>query len=533
MIHDRVFIQAHTICGSFRWAALIGFFAVSSTRCVLAQDTAASVFAGLKPSLAIVLNGSSAGTAFCVSSGENASYFVTSAHVVRGATNVVLYSQFPRVRKFAGIVVARGVEESPDLAIIKIVDATIPTVRLRTVAPSEGEPIANAGYPSAQYSFAQISGHLTPSIHLGTISAIANRGGLIEYDAQTLPGNSGGPLFDPRTGDVVGVVAWKLTATTDANVAIGVARTLIPFLSLNHVAYAAAKAPAASSSTPPATLAGAVSTTEPLRTLPGAGTVAIFYDSSRTTGEGTASAVQSAASDFATKFSRRFNVRALALESGARSVQQLDEALRNNGALIGASYGPAFHVKRDMSNAYGRSITWNFSLAVGVHDVYGMAWAGATKEKDALSARSNYDAILSSLADLNDQVIEALYQQLMVSARSESGITNFFRYALPIGNGEHRTFVVLSPSAGGAMARLADFSVAAEAGLQNGDTVISVNGVSTSGKTSAELLALYAPSSDVGAVDFLIQTVDGKQQHIKFEGKDLRWYVERRAAKAP
>jgi serine protease Do len=515
--------------------ALVVLFTIASTSRLLAQDhTVASVFAALKPSLAIVLAGASAGTAFCVSSDASGSYFLTNAHVVKSATNVILFLQFPRFRKVTGVVVARGIEESPDLAIIRVNDAKVPSVRLWTGTPSEGEPIANAGYPSAQYTFAQISGQLTPSVHLGTISAIANRGGLIEFDAQTLPGNSGGPLFDPRTGDVVGVVTWKLKETTDANVAIGVGRTVIPFLTQNRIVYTPVKPPTvATSAAAPISQPSDAPAPEILRTLPGAGTVAILYDSTRTTGEGSANAIQSAASDFATKFSRRFNVRAMPIDVVTSDAQQFDEAVRTHGALIGASYGAAFHVKRDMSNQYGRSITWSFDLRVGVRDIYGTPWAGVTKDKDALSARSNYDAILSSLADLNDQVIEELYQQLLAAARSEGGITNLFRYALPIGNGDHRTFVSLRPSTAGATAALPDFSVAAEAGLQNGDAVISVNGVPTTGKSQAELLAIYAPTGNVGAVDLVVQTADGKQQHIKFEGKDLRWYVERRAAKTP
>jgi serine protease Do len=56
------------------------------------------------------------------------------------------------------------------------------------------------------------------SCHSGIISAIydSNITKTIQLDASVNHGNSGGPLFDPKMGDVIGVITRKATGLTDA-----------------------------------------------------------------------------------------------------------------------------------------------------------------------------------------------------------------------------------------------------------------------------------------------------------------------------
>src|ERR1039457_5283507 len=78
---------------------------------------------------------------------------------------------------------------------------------------------------------------LAPSLHLGTLSALIAGGALLEYDAQTDHGNSGGPLFDAQTGAVYGIVTWGNTGVSGAvqnNIAISI-RDLTQFFQNAHV----------------------------------------------------------------------------------------------------------------------------------------------------------------------------------------------------------------------------------------------------------------------------------------------------------
>jgi hypothetical protein len=173
----------------------------------------------------------------------------------------------------------------------------------------------------------------------------------------------------------------------------------------------------------------------------------------------------------------------------------------------------------------------SLSLSVTLFDAFGQRWFGLRKEKTASSARDSYSAVTSSFADLNDQAVAAMFQQIRDATTDESGVSNFFRYALPMANGERRAFVSLLPGANGArVAYLPSFSVAADAGLQLGDTVTTLNGIQLAGKGQDELLTILRAAAKSGAADFEIIGGDGQRQHIKFEPKGLRWYLEHRPA---
>jgi hypothetical protein len=75
-------------------------------------------------------------------------------------------------------------------------------------------------------------------LHEGTVNALPAGGYFIQYDAQTEPGNSGGPLFDVETAVVYGIVVAKLRSSNESNVAIA-ANRLSAFLQNAHVALRA------------------------------------------------------------------------------------------------------------------------------------------------------------------------------------------------------------------------------------------------------------------------------------------------------
>jgi S1-C subfamily serine protease len=490
----------------------------------------ATIFARVKPSLAIIQNSDSVGTGFCISSSGTSSYYLTNAHVVGSDLTVTVYRQFPNFHKYTGTVVAEGVEQDPDLAIVRVAAANIPALPMQLTLPNEGDPVATVGYPSAQYNLGIISGEITPSVHIGTVSAIVNRGGLIEYDAQTLPGNSGGPLLDARTGNVVGIVRSKIRESTDANLAIGIGRIVVPFLKLKEISFVTANDNGIGTNT---VTTSAFPSTVTLRTLPGANKVLIAYNTSGSYGGGDQIIVGSA-QDFATKFAARFHVSAYTAEEDETTLPELLDAAHSHDALIVIPYGAGFHTISSYANQHGHTERWAFDLKINVIDTYGFHWIHAEKSKNAMSSRDSYDAGVSSFADLNDQVISEIDNSIQKwsNGTDESVGLNFFRYALPIGNGGTKAFVGFTPMRKGARASVAPFSPAADAGLQTGDIVESINGKSLVGKSSEELLALVRAEDASGNLDLIIIAPDGKAQHIIFQPKDLRWYVEHRAANA-
>ena len=115
-----------------------------------------------------------------------------------------------------------ALDRSRDLAVLGFEGPAVASLRLSTTWPSEGMGIAFIGFPiggALGYS------HVT---HRGIISSIAAialpsansqhlnerairqlRSGsfdVFQLDATAYPGNSGGPIFDPDSGEVLGVI---------------------------------------------------------------------------------------------------------------------------------------------------------------------------------------------------------------------------------------------------------------------------------------------------------------------------------------
>ena len=506
-------------------AIVVILVALTTARLACQQPSSvASVFSATKPSIAAIITSQGWGTGFCIGSDSSNSYYVTNQHVVGSEKIVKVIRQFPTVHRYTGTVISAGTEGDPDLAIVRIGAPNVPSLRLQEQLPNEGDPIVVIGYPFTQLELAIISkGGITPSIHAGTLSAIANRGGLLEYDAQTLPGNSGGPLLDARTGLVLGVVESKIKASTDTNLAIGVARILIPFLNSKGIAFRSASpvlvgsAPRGGPNTPT------------LRALPGANAALIIYDSSGGSGD-ISGPLSTAANDLAQKLSAAFSIRVTTVDKHTDSIAEVTDLARSADSLFAIPYSASFHSVSSKTNAYGTYTKWTFELQAGFIDTYGMVWSSAKRSKTVTSARTGYDAIASSLADLNDQVVAALKDAIISSAPDESAVHNFFRYALPMPDGAKRVFITLKPGADGAsVSFVATFSPAVEAGLQVGDIVKSINGVSLVAKDQNGITSALRDATLNGTVDLVILNGDGTTQHIKFDAQDLRWYLAHRS----
>jgi S1-C subfamily serine protease len=200
----------------------------------LSHSATEGTYEKLKQSLAFVAtrtdDGVEAGSAFCVGSDEAYSYFLTNSHVVPDSNErliVPVISGTP----VPGTVLFR--DSNRDLAILQVGVPAIPSVVLAAGTPNEGTSVAIAGYPDVQIQIAAADLGLTPSMHIGVVNALVADGSIIEYDATTDHGNSGGPLFDPSTGIVYGVVTWGLQSSQSSavqnNFAISM-RDILPFV---------------------------------------------------------------------------------------------------------------------------------------------------------------------------------------------------------------------------------------------------------------------------------------------------------------
>jgi len=175
------------------------------------------------------------GTGFAVDGGT---VIATNAHVLPGvldsSAKEVLAILVPedgadgmRIREVQRIAVDIG----SDLALLKLNGDSLPALKLRdSTTVREGQEIMMTGYP--------LGGVLGPfaATHHGMISAITpiaipqahatelnpalihrlatGSFPVFQLDATAYPGNSGSPIYDPDTGDVLGIVNMVLVKAT-------------------------------------------------------------------------------------------------------------------------------------------------------------------------------------------------------------------------------------------------------------------------------------------------------------------------------
>jgi len=179
------------------------------------------------------------GTAFVVGDGT---LVVTNAHVLPGVLDTTrlevlgVLSPGPSGDKVefreAKLV---AVDPGSDLAVLKIGGAPLPALRIRNSDDvKEGQPVLFTGYPIGSAI------GLFPATHRGMVSAITpiaipqarsaeldpktirrlTTGSfpIFQLDATAYPGNSGSPVFDPASGEVLGVINMVFVKGTKESV---------------------------------------------------------------------------------------------------------------------------------------------------------------------------------------------------------------------------------------------------------------------------------------------------------------------------
>jgi S1-C subfamily serine protease len=225
-----------------RWVLAILMVLVCMPHSALAADLAKAI-EGARPSILAIGTFQRArspafrfaGTAFAVGNGD---LVVTNAHVLPATlatdqfeTLAVLLPDVgdgsPRIREVTRV----AVDPDHDLAVLRVSGPPLPAMRLAgNTARRAGEVLLFTGYPIGNV----LGAH--PITHRAMISAVVpiaipsgSAGQLdpkvirrlssgpfpvFQLDAVAYPGNSGSPLYDPESGEVVGVINMVLVRGT-------------------------------------------------------------------------------------------------------------------------------------------------------------------------------------------------------------------------------------------------------------------------------------------------------------------------------
>jgi len=141
------------------------------------------------------------GSGIIVASGPWGSRILTDAHVVADARD--LRAKAGDAGKAAPLRVVAVSDDDDDLALLEIPTPNLPPITLgdmRAVVP--GRAVGVLGYPIPD-AFEDENLRTVVSLYTGRIASVRN--GTIEIDVPIIPGESGGPMFDAETGDVIGL----------------------------------------------------------------------------------------------------------------------------------------------------------------------------------------------------------------------------------------------------------------------------------------------------------------------------------------
>lgn len=173
------------------------------------------------------------GTGFVVGTGNQA---LTNAHVLPASSSgnsgvqIAIQVWNPKSAWSLRLATVTGRDTARDLALLSFEGQGIAPLDFSLRTPREGEEVAFMGFPiGGALGFSHVT-------HRGVISSIAalalptptsaqlsdrailqlrqGNFSIYQLDATAYPGNSGGPVFDPKTGSVLGVINSVLVKGT-------------------------------------------------------------------------------------------------------------------------------------------------------------------------------------------------------------------------------------------------------------------------------------------------------------------------------
>lgn len=151
----------------------------------------------IDPEFGLVLNGAGRGSGFII---DPSGIAVTNNHVVTGAALLKVWVGGETQSRNARVL---GVSECSDLAVIDISGDGYDYLDIYDGPINVGMDIYVAGYPLGDPEYTLTKGVISKAKADGETSW-ASVDSVIEYDASTNPGNSGGPVITPD-GKVIGV----------------------------------------------------------------------------------------------------------------------------------------------------------------------------------------------------------------------------------------------------------------------------------------------------------------------------------------
>lgn len=485
---------------------------------VSADNSTVAIFERLKPSLAIVQSEAGGavamGTAFCVASDSSRSYFLTNNHVLIGDT-VHLRLQIDLSTYPARIV--RRAMPPLDAAVIEVDRGNIPAVVLAPDLPGAGTLIAVAGYPSFH-----LTSDLEPSIHLGSVNSIMDGGEILEHDALTDHGNSGGPLFDRDTGVVYGINSALVPSRTAKEIVNFIAFAIsdvLPFLDNAKVAYALAGHPAGTTSQPPSNSAILAETSAAFRVAylapdaqqVGAAPIKAAVDSHITEEAGNLLGSQMIA----------VPLTGVDLTSIGAAVNDICQAQDVNAILLtvytwsAQIKAPSDHVTADVE--------------MGLSDCHADAVFTDKSHKEADYTVSNPSDITAAyVSTVTSATDEILNQWRSIIVTNPTAIVNLVRYGFAISTGQRTSGVVLSPGKQGAIVTaIASVGPAEIAGLRRFDVITKINGEALAGLSQEQLNAVIAKvEGNDGKYNVDILRADGKTVAIEYQSEGIGWYLK-------
>ncbi len=216
--------------------------ALLGARPAVAADDASAGYRAIRPSLVKVwafdANGrpSASGTGIVVTTSAGRSEVLTAGHVVAGAARIRI--DVSRERHDVPARVERT--GARDLVLLEV---DLGGLRPAHFAPAsravvEGNVVAVAGYVKND-ELIGIAGQEPRVLYPATVSSRPDAGAYLELEnVHVEEGLSGGPVFDPQTGDVLGVVTSR-TADARGGFADAGAQVVLPFLGRQRLALAA------------------------------------------------------------------------------------------------------------------------------------------------------------------------------------------------------------------------------------------------------------------------------------------------------
>lgn len=238
---------------------------------VRAANDAAAGYESIRPSLVKVWTFDRAGrptqsgTGIVVASSDRRSVVLTASHVLTGAASI-------------RIDVSRDLHDLPatvertgprDLTLLTVERGGLRVARFapRTRTVVEGNLVAVAGYVKND-ELIGVVGQEPRVLFPGTVASRPENGLYLELEnVHVEEGLSGGPVFDPGTGEVLGVVTSR-TSDSRGGFADSGALVVVPFLTASDVAAGVRSSPPPPRPAEPARAVAVALTAPPLRAEP-------------------------------------------------------------------------------------------------------------------------------------------------------------------------------------------------------------------------------------------------------------------------